>query len=134
MVDIVTKKGEPWKKLQLVYKNTTSAKFLAYLKPKLQFFVQHSFVARWEDHQFRQCLENFPEDMIVSIVNFAENYSFEVQNKVQSMRWHSYQVTILVHISFMRNPNPYLNDDSSKTLVKYHFYISDDRKHDSYCV
>ena len=78
MVDIVTKKGEPRKKLQLVYKNTTSAEFLAYFKPKLQFFVQHSFVARWEDRQFRQCLENFPEDTIVSIVDFAENYSFEV--------------------------------------------------------
>ena len=50
------------------------------------------------------------------------------------MHWHSYQVTILVHISFMRNLNPDPNDDSSKTLVKYHFYISDDRKHDSYFV
>jgi hypothetical protein len=35
---------------------------------------------------------------MVSIVYFVENYSFEVQNEVQSM--HSYdQVTIIVHIS-----------------------------------
>lgn len=101
MVDVLTTKGEQRKKLQLVYKETTSDEFLAYFNPKLQLFVQHSFIARWEDSQFRQCLENFQSDTIVSVVDFAENYSFTVQNEVQSMHWHSYQVTILVHISFM---------------------------------
>lgn len=134
MVDIVTTRGEKRRKLQLVYKNTTSDEFLAYFRPKVQFFVQHSFVAKWEDRQFRDCLNNFPDDAIVSVVDFAENYSFQVQNEVQSMHWHSYQVSILVHISFRRNPRPDPNDESSKTLVNYHFYISDDRKHDSYFV
>ena len=70
----------------------------------------------------------------MSVVDFAQHYSFQVQNEVQSMHWHSYQVSILVHISFQRNPRPNSNDDSTKTLVNCHFYISDDRKHDSYFV
>jgi hypothetical protein len=49
MEKIITKKGEERKKLQLVYKKTTSNQFLSYLKPKLQEFVRHSFVAKWED-------------------------------------------------------------------------------------
>jgi hypothetical protein len=134
MQDVTTKKGEPRKKLRLIYKNTTSAEFLEYFIPKLQFFVKHSFVAKWEDRQFRECLANFPPDTVVSVIDFAENYSFEVQNEVQSMHWHSYQVTILVQISWIRNPHPDPCDESSKTLCKYHFYVSDDKTHDSYFV
>jgi hypothetical protein len=50
------------------------------------------------------------------------------------MHWYSYQVTILVHITWVRKPNPDPTDESSKTVMKYHFYISDDKKHDSYFV
>ncbi len=27
---------------------------------------------------------------VVSIVDFTENYNFEIQNEVQSMLWHNY--------------------------------------------
>ena len=134
MKEIITKKGLQRKKLCLTYKTTSSAEFLDYLKPKLQFFIQHNFVARWEDAQFKKSLENIPADGIVSVIDFAENYSFEVQNKVQSMHWHSYQVSILVQISWIRNPNANPADPSSMTLMKYNFYISDDKSHDSYYV
>jgi hypothetical protein len=66
------------------------------------------------------------------MIDFAKNYSFEIQNEVQSMHWHNYQVTILVHITWVRNPN--LHDESNKTLMKYYFYISDNKSHDSYFV
>jgi hypothetical protein len=86
-------------------------------------------VARWEDAQFKTCFENFPTNIVVSIIDFAENYSFEIQNKVQSMLWHSYQVTILMHICWMQNPNPYPHDPDFQTLMKYHFHILDDKSH-----
>jgi len=34
----------------------------------------------------------------------------------------------------MCDPNPNLDDENSKTFVKYHFYIFDDKTHDSYFV
>jgi hypothetical protein len=43
---IVTKNGEEKRKLTFVYKTTSSADFIQYLKPKLQHFVRHNFVAR----------------------------------------------------------------------------------------
>jgi hypothetical protein len=134
MEKIITKKGEERKKLQLVYKETTSDQFLSYSKPKLQEFVRHSFVAKWEDEQFKTCLASFPADTMVSVIDYAQNYSFEVQNEVQSMHWHSYQISILVHISWVRNPHHDPDDDSTKNIMKYHFYISDDKKHDSYFI
>ncbi len=77
--------GQPLKKLTLVYKNTTSSEFIEYLQPKLQHFVKHNFVARWENKHFKQCIKYFPNNIVVSIVNFVKNYNFEVQNEVQNM-------------------------------------------------
>jgi hypothetical protein len=51
---------------------------------------------------------------MVSNIDFGDNYNFEIQNEVQSMHWHNYQCTILVHISRMQNPNPNLEDEDSK--------------------
>jgi len=79
---IVTSRGQEKQKLHLAYKSTTFDEFIAYLKPKFQFFVQHNFVARWQDHQFKKSLQNIPNDGIVSVIDFVENYSFEIQNEV----------------------------------------------------
>jgi hypothetical protein len=41
-------------------------------------------------------IENFLNDTIVSVTDYVENYSFEIQNEVQFMHWHNYQITILI--------------------------------------
>ncbi len=46
------------------------------------------------------------------------------------MHWHTYQISILVHIYFHHNPAPDPYDEESQILIEYHFYISDDQKHD----
>jgi hypothetical protein len=71
-------------------------------------------VAKWQDVQFRTYLENFPIDTMILVIDFFENYSFEIQNEVQNMHLHSYQVTILVHICWMQNPNPNPHDPNFK--------------------
>jgi hypothetical protein len=76
--NIVTKKGEEKKKLTLVFKSTPSFDLIKYLKPKLQFFVQHDFLSWWQDIQFNNCLKNFSSNIIVSMIDFAKNYNFEI--------------------------------------------------------
>jgi hypothetical protein len=39
-------------------------------------------------------MDNLPLDTILSQIDF------EMQNEIQSMHWHSFQITILVHITF----------------------------------
>jgi hypothetical protein len=46
------------------------------------------------------------------------------------MHWHSYQISILMHISFHHNPTPNPYDEDLRILTEYHFYISNDHKHD----
>jgi hypothetical protein len=81
-----------------------------------------------------QSIASFMNDTMVSIIDYAENYSFKVQSEVQSMHWYSYQVTILVHIMWVRNSNPDPEDESTRSIMTYHFYIFDDKLHDSYFV
>ena len=114
METITTQKGETRKKLALMYKSTTSSEFIQYLKPKIEFFVKHNFVATWQDSQFKQCLSTFDNDTIVSVIDFAKDYSFEIQNEVQSMHWHTYKITILVQIMWHRHSSSTYAHDGSK--------------------
>jgi hypothetical protein len=76
---------------------------IEYLKPKLQHFVKHNFVAKWQDKHLKTCVKSLSKDSIVFIVNFAKSYNFQVQNEVQNMHYHSYQINILVHITYRFN-------------------------------
>lgn len=116
----LSKKGKLLKKLNLVYKKTTSDVFVDYLKEESQAFVTHNFVSRWEDKQFKHAIKAFPKDTVVSIEKFAKNNKFEVQNEVLSMHGHSNQVSILVHITFRHNPDfdPY-NEDTAILRVPF---------------
>jgi hypothetical protein len=49
----MARNGQTLKKLTLMYKSTTIDKFINYLKPKLQHFVKHNFIAHWEDKYFK---------------------------------------------------------------------------------
>lgn len=131
MEEVLSKKGKVMKKLNLVYKKTSSDVLIEYLKPKLQAFVAHNFVARWEDEHFKKSMKCFPKDTIVSVVDFAENYKFESQDEVQSQHWFSFQISILVQITFRHNHDFDAYDEDSRIITEYHFYISDDKHHDS---
>jgi hypothetical protein len=49
--------GKPKKKLTLIHKSIVN-ELIACLKPKLQYFVHHNFVANWQDMQFRLYLKS----------------------------------------------------------------------------
>ena len=119
-----TPEGKPRKRIVEVYKETPPSVFFEYLQDKLPQFVKHNFVARWQDAHCKLAMENLGEDCILSHIDFAENYTFEIQNQIQSMYWCSTQVSILVHITYRMNSDGVIVKDS-------HFYISDDEKHDS---
>jgi hypothetical protein len=82
METTMLKARKPLKKLTLVYKKTNSEEFIEYFKTKLQKHFRHNFVSRWQDKQFKAFVLSFPRNIVVSIVDFTKNYSFELQNEV----------------------------------------------------
>lgn len=122
--------GYEKKRITEVFKQTTPGEFVTYFKKKVQQFVTHNFIARWQDGECRRMMDNVPCGVLISHIDFAENYTFAIQNEVQSMHWFSSSITILVHITLFKAPP---TDDSEEgELIKHtHYYISDDKKHDS---
>ena len=122
--DVASPHQQGKKRKDLVIKQMGCKKFTSFLQDHLTGYIRHNFVARWQSQQFKDCIQRFPRDVVVSVIDFAENYSFKEQNEIQSMHWYSSQVTILVHITYIR--------DKDDEVLKYiHFYISDDKDHDT---
>jgi hypothetical protein len=80
-----TQVGKDNKIVQLQYKETATKLFLDYLRPKLKRFVIHNYVSKFQEEQYNICLNAFPPISILSIMDFAENYSLQDFNEVQEM-------------------------------------------------
>ena len=91
--------GQPKKRLREAFKEIPVHEFLSYMEKTVTTFVTHNFKARWQDEQCQLMLKNIPEGVLVSHIDYAENYTFAIQNEVQSMYYFSTSVTILVHIT-----------------------------------
>ena len=50
---------------------------------KTHQYVQHVHLARWQDEKFRIYRDTFPRGTILSVVDFAENYTLQPQNEIQ---------------------------------------------------
>jgi hypothetical protein len=122
--------------LCLQYKESIAKVFLDYLRPRVKKFIYHNYVYHFQDEQYHTCMESFPEDFILFIINVAKNYIFQNYHEIQEMHWHSFQITILVHICYKWNPNYVhaIENGEKRSLTKYHYYIFDDNNHDTFLV
>jgi hypothetical protein len=117
---------------RLEYKRTSARVFLQFVASKIPQFIIHQHTARWQDVQYKACLANLQPGEVMSLIDFAENYSFKGQDEIQSQHWYNFQLTILVHITYSVNPSFNVLDPKSKRLkTNYFYYISDDKIHDS---
>jgi hypothetical protein len=73
--------------------------------------------------------------MVISCIDFLENYAFKTQNEMQNIHWYNMQIIIMVHIIYTMNVEyDATNPQSSQVLKEVHYYISDDKTHDSFFV
>ena len=97
--------------------------FIPKFRGKIQQYIQHVNMAQCLDKQFRICWDTFPLGTILSVVDFAENYTLQPQNEIQSQYYHSEQVNIMVHITYRNGPDS--NEEKHVILKESHFYVSD---------
>ena len=95
--------GSKKKRRDMVVQIMRSSAFIDLFTSHLRSLIKHNFIFRWQSQQFKECLLKFSLDVVVLVIDFVENYSFKVYNEIQSMHWWSNQVTILVHITYVRN-------------------------------
>ena len=101
-------------------------------------YTKHSHRAWWQDLQFKHSHEIFPAETILFVVDFVENYTFTAQKDIQSEYYHSDQASIFVHVLYRHSQQDVDGIESicdNRNVIKeYHFYISDDRTHDTHFV
>ena len=54
----------------------------------------HHLNAESQNKYFKYATDNVSEGECVTVLNFADNFSFIVQDAVQGFHWNSYQATI----------------------------------------
>lgn len=125
--------GRPKKHIEELIKNESPRDFLSRADGKVGPYILHSFEARWQDAAFRECIATFPPGTVVSIADVAENYSFQIQNQIQSLYWRQEQVAIFVQITYRHTE---FAVDGVQSTVEHrvirkemHFYISDSKEH-----
>ena len=55
--------------------------FISEFRGKILQYIQHVDMERWQDEKFRICSDTFPLGTILSMVEFAENYTLQPQNE-----------------------------------------------------
>jgi hypothetical protein len=100
----------------------------------MEEFTVHNFFARWQEKEFKHFLKNIPPETVVSCIDFSENYGMKVQNEIQSMHWYMFQITVLVYIAYMWNPDYRVGGSEPEILKETHYYMSDEPQHDTFLV
>ena len=106
MVKYTLKSGCEGSRCELVAKEISVASFISDFKTNLFYkYARHSHRSQWLDQQFRVCKETFPIGTIISVVDFAENYTLQPQNETQSQYYNSIQIAIFIHITYRHAPD-----------------------------
>ena len=123
------------KRIELLEDEIFLIDFLRKFEAEIYKYTKHSHRAQWQDLQFKKYCEFFPPGTILSVIDFAENYTFVPQKEIQSEYYHFDQVSMLVHILYRhaeQNVDHIESMSENRHIIKeYHFYISDDRTHDT---
>ena len=69
-------------------------KFMDLLINRLEKLTLHSFIATAQSAflKKRKCM--ISEDTIILLLDFAENYSFTIQDEIQGFHWNNLQATV----------------------------------------
>ena len=99
------------------------------LLEELTFLSQHIFRANWQQNAFDEVRKSpFRDGIVMTVNDFAENYSCFYQEEVQSAHWHYQQVTLHPTVAY------YKCKSCPETVMESLVFISNDLKHDHHAV
>ena len=130
--------GTSKKRLLIVSECTAPGKLIEYFLELLATYPFHQFMANWQRKQFDSIKEILPNDHVLCVHDFSENYQCTFQDEIQSQYFSRGKVSIHVTILYRHSV---LDFDGLKStpedhiIIKEHiFTILDDLQHDSYAV
>ena len=130
--------GSPKKRLSIVSECTAPGKLIEYFLKLLTTYPFHQFMANWQREQFDSIKEFLPDDHVLCVHDFSENYQCTFQDEIQLQYFSRGEVSI--HVTMLCRHSVLDFDGVQSTpedpiIIKEHiFTILDDLQHDSYAV
>ena len=69
----------------------------------LRYYQKHAFLTKMQSNSYKDCKENLIEGEVLVVMDFAENYSFVVQDEVQSFHWNNDMVTLHPFVAYYKD-------------------------------
>ena len=111
----------------LVNRYSTVEEFIAKIVDGIYEVCSHHFIAKAQANHLKMAKENLSENELIILLDFAENYSFVVQDAMQGFHWENSQATLHPFVAYFRSSN----GDLKHTSISV---ISDCLKHDQTAV
>ena len=109
----------------LVKKQGTVADLTKELREEVTFLAGHLYRADWQYAQFEEFRKSpFPDNTVMMVFDFAENFSCTFQDEVQAAHWYYEQCTVHPIVCYYKCPH------CRETVTESLVFISDDKLHD----
>lgn len=72
----------------------TTDEFISYFQIKVNDLIPHDFISQKQSKYFTQRKENLKDNEMLIVCDFSENYTFCIQDAIQSYHWTKKQCTI----------------------------------------
>ena len=115
---------------EMVEINDDIETFIDKLSDSIFSLTRHHIISRKQQEYFKYMKENLPDDELIVIGDFAENYSITVQHEIQSFHWTNIQLTLHPFVVYYNQ-----TVDNVKSLGhKSYCFITEYLKHNSSAV
>lgn len=98
--------------------------FIDALLQALTNLLRHSYIAKQQSKYFKDVKEKLSPGHFIIICDFAQNYSFVIQDEIQGYHWNNEQATLHPFVY-------YYKDETGDLKSGSYVAISDCRKHDT---
>ena len=99
--------------------------YLERLVQKSDLLTTHHYIAKNQSAYLSHLKENLPEGECIILLDFAENFSFVVQDAAQGFHWDNSQATLHPFVIYFKN------SQTQQLEIKSVCVISDHMKHDT---
>ena len=106
---------------------STIEEYINLLSEKVFELCEHRFISKAQSNFLKYKKETVSQNEALILLDFAENYSFIIQDAVQGFQWENSQATLHPFVVYNRNTNR--NRESQSLCV-----VSDRRKHNQSAV
>ena len=107
---------------ELVTRSESLIDFIDLLIKKLDALTSQSYIAKAQAKYLKKCKDELKIDEVIVLGDFAEYYSFVVQDEVQGYHWNSFQCTL--------HPIMIYHKTNTKLQSNSLYYLSDELTHD----